>query len=1167
MLNLYYGRESIDKDKFIFDRIDKALKPIQQDQRDAGNCPEHKILLLVPDQFTLQAERNAFAYLGVSGLMDLEILSQSRLGFKVLSETGGSKRLHIDKYGRHMLLTKILADENPNLEAFKGMNKMHSFIDMTNNLISEMKQYNTLPEDLTAIIKVTDKNSILHRKLNDIQKIYTKYEELIKGKYIDTEDYLNLFISKISQSKCVKNSEIWVYGFDYFTPKTLDLIEQLLITTEHVNVVMTADESKCRDAELFDLTKGIMFKLRVMAENHGIKYDEIQISDNYKIPIGQKDGEKAWDLAYLEHELFSYPSKHFVDPDSNTSSITLCRAANFYAEAETAAAKIVQLLREEGLRYRDIVVICNDMDARASVIKRVFADYGIFAFLDKKRDILHHPSIEYIDSLMAILTRGWLYEDVFRLLKTNLTPITTEDYEDLENYSVKYRVKGNRWKSEFKYGVKEEGEDALAKINLTRNQILDYISKFEKEFNKGKTVKEKTTILYYFLRDEALLPQKIEELIEYLNSKSLFEYAEETAQIWNVIVGIFDQLIELIGEEELSNEDFSSVLKSGFEAVEIGLLPPTIDQVLVGTMQRTRTGNIKALIVIGANDGLLPSAASTESLLSEDEKALLLNKNIEICKIDNLRVKEEKLAIYKTLSKPTKHLWIGYSASDLEGKESKQSIIFDKIRKIYKNIEVSKDILNEQNPMFRIESPRSTLKHMTEAFRSTMEGQNLEKEWMAAYQWFQSSKEPHLRVIEEGLFFTNKQNAMEKEQIRRLYEREGLKELIISPSRLERFSRCPFAHLINYGLRPEERRIFEIAGREIGDVYHQCLMKLSEQLSIKGIEITAPQSPWMSMTKEDCKNRINTFIDEESKGFKEGVLSQGEEEKYRVERMKEVCGNAAWALVEHVQQGHIQNVYFESEFGKSPEKAFPPIEVKLKDQTVLIEGKIDRVDILNGTRYIIDEDGVILSEEKNQYVKIIDYKSGKEKFDVDEAKAGWRLQLMLYLRAATDREMIGCGCEATDVDGLLKPAGVFYFEIAEPQIDASDLTTEGYQEKIKAELKKSFKLDGILLDNPSIIESIAGEFTGYSEIIPVRKTKEGGFAGTTDKKLLKEEDFSELQRVVDKTIGELCNNLVNGSMDIKPKKVKQETACKFCLYKSICTFDLAFEGCSYDVVK
>ncbi len=1146
MLHIYYGRENLDKDKFMFDRIAGELSPDHQ-----------KILLLVPDQFTLQAERNAFACLSVDGLMDIEIMSQSRLGYKVLSEVGGSSRVPVDKYGRHMLLTKILTEENDRLEAFRGMNQKASFIEMTNNLISEMKQFNASPGDIMEILRETEETSILHRKLKDIHRIYEKYEELIEGKFLDTEDYLNLFVSKIGRSRLVRDSIIWISGFDYFTPKTLDIIEQLMLTAGEINVVLTADCSsgaggcalppESRDGDLFDLTRGIMDKLKMIAEKNGVGCEEAIIDMHYRIPVGDGPEEKAAALSHLEQELYAQPYRQ----SSAGSSIGLCQAANFYAEAETAAARIVRLTREEGYRYRDILVICNDMETRASVIKRVFADYGIAAFLDKKRDILHHPSIEFITALIDITARGWLYEDIFRMLKTNLTPVSMEDFEDLENYAVKYRIRGSRWKNDFTYGAKAEGEETLQRINGIRAQVVEYITAFETGFKQKKTVRHRTEAIYGFLTEKAKLPEKIESLIAYLTENNQLEYAEEASQIWNVIIAIFDQFVELIGDGEMSAEEYGTILKSGFEAVEIGLLPPAIDQIIVGTMQRTRVGDIKALLVLGANDGLLPAAAVSESLLNEDEKTVLYKKGIEICKIDDLRSKEEKLAIYKNLSKPSRYLWMSYSASDLEGKESKQSILFDKIRKLYNDIRISKDIMNENDPMLLIESQGSTLRHMTEAFRSTMDGVPLGSEWLAAYQWYEKNAPQQLRPVKEGLLFNNKLDKINKDLIGKLYKRDPALELSLSPSRLERFSRCPFSHFINYGLKPDERRIFEMAGREIGDVYHQCLMKLSERLSAPGTEITDPHSPWMSVTKEECQRFIDGYIEEAAQDYREGVLVQGEEERYRGTRMKKVCGDAAWALVEHVQTGKIREVFFESEFGRALGKQFPPIEVTLGGDTLYIEGKIDRVDVLRG------RDG-----DPGRYVKIIDYKSGKERFDTEEARAGWRLQLMLYLRAA-----MGANSHEINRDNPYKPAGVFYFEIAEPQIDVTEIPEADYTEKVRAERKKSFKLDGVVLDDESIIESIAGEFSGYSDILPVRRTKEGLYAGTTEKKLLKEEDFSELLDAVNGKVKDLCNELSEGSVDIRPKKVKDETACRFCLYKSICCFDLSFEGCSYEVVK
>lgn len=1118
MLNIYYGRENLDKDKFLFEKIGEQ---------------EGKTLLLVPEQFTLQAERNAFAYLGVEGLMDLEIISQSRLGFQVLKETGGSKRGQIDKYGRHMLLAKILMEEEENLQTFKGMSRVHSFIDMTNNLISEMKQFSRKPADLLEIIECNKADSILTKKLKDIYLVYEKYEGLIAGKYTDTEDYLDLFIEKIGQSQNLRQSEVWVSGFDYFTPKNVEVLEGLMKRVKNLNVVMTSwgveqSDQPWRDLEICQITRDIIFKLQSSAEHNHIKCSLTAISTHY--------GTLS-ELDHLEKELFAYPSIPYVE---DMPGIRLCAAANFYSEAESAATFILQLVREEKLRYRDIVVICNDMESRASIIKRIFADYGINCFIDKKRNILHNPIVEFVMALLDTVSAGWSSDNIFRILKTGLTPISKEDCCSLENYTIKYRIKGGKWQRDFKYGRTEKGEETLEKINEIRQRVWTYLEPFEQAFKKSSSAREKTVAIYEYLTTTIELPERIEEFIRYLEDQEEQEYALETEQVWDVLMGILDQVVRLLGEEKIENRQYSDFLKSGLEAVEIGIIPPTLDQVTVGTMQRTRAGNVKALVVIGANDGLLPSTISSEGLLNEDEKMKLLNKGLEICKIDDLRVKEEQLAIYKTFSQATDHLWMAYSATDMDGRESKPSMIFERVRKIFPCVKVEKDIVSEGKPLELISTADSTLKHITQAFREGLEGAVIPAEWQKTYHWYKGELEQRKKIfpMEAGLFFTNEEKNMEKELVERLYKNKKL-----SPSKLERFSRCPFSYFVNYGLAPDERRIFEVAGREMGDIYHETIMRLSEKLTIAGIQINNEDSPWMKVNEVQCQSYVDDIMEVEMGSYREGILSQGEEERYRADRMKKVCGQAAWSLVRHVQQGHVEQVFFESKFGSDIGSIFQPITVPLGDKVFTVEGKIDRVDILEG-----------------DYVKIIDYKSGKEKFDLKEVEGGWKLQLMVYLNAATQYSSL-------EKEQRRKPAGVFYFEIAEPSIDATAMTKEAYKEKVQGELKKSFKLDGIVVDESSVIEGIAGEFTGYSDTIPIRKSKEGTFSGTSENKLLSLEEFQQLQDVVSKKVAYLCQEMMEGKIAIKPKKTKSQSACTYCQYKGVCNFDLAFDGCVYDMVK
>ena len=357
-------------------------------------------------------------------------------------------------------------------------------------------------------------------------------------------------------------------------------------------------------------------------------------------------------------------------------------------------------------------------------------------------------------------------------------------------------------------------------------------------------------------------------------------------------------------------------------------------------------------------------------------------------------------------------------------------------------------------------------------------------------------------------------------------------ELSLSPSRLERYARCPFSHFVQYGLKPEERRIFEIAPREIGDIYHECLMEMSRHLTARGIAITDPASPWMTISREECRTFVEDVIAKKSGTYREGILKAGNEEKYRGRRITDICEKVCWAVIEQVRAGEILRSSFEAPFGRG--RRIPPIPVNLGEgRTAYIEGKIDRVDYLPGER-----------------VKIIDYKTGNENFSVAEAEAGYRLQLMLYLEASLERRM--------------KPAGVFYFKISEPMVDASGAAIG--PEEISDKIQKSFKLNGVIVDDPNVIRNVAGDFSGISDVVPIRINKEGLISGTGKDNLLTDEEFESLREKVREKVTDICKSLAGGGIEIHPMKTAATSACAYCRYKGICRFDTIFEGCSYNII-
>lgn len=1226
MLNIFYGRENLDKEKFIYDNI-------------GGRA-----LLVVPDQFTLEAERELIAHSGAKALMDVEVLSLSRLGYRLLEELGGSKRTFIDKYGRHMILSSIAAEEREKLQVFKGLEEKNSFIELVNNFISEMKQFNCGADELAEIARSVPDGSYTQRKLEDLYLLYSEYEAAICGKYTDSEDYIDLFLGKISRSELVAGNHIWIYGFDSFAPKALAVIGELMQYAADVNLVLTYDDKReARDADLFALAEAVIRNFENLAKRRGIEVRKHAIPKTYT-------AERADKIQFIEQELYALPAKKYDCGGQDADSLTLVAAANLYNEAESAACYVLELVRDFGYRFSDIKVICNDQETRGPILKRVFKEYGIDLISDTSKDILQSSIVQYITALMDVVVEKYRTDLVIKMLKSGFGDLTNDEITDLENYAIKYKIRGTMWKRPFVRGESEYGAEALARMNTVREKALAFMPDLEAIF-EAETCGEFISGMYGFLYEKVKLPEKIADLTVLQTEQGRPDLAEETAQIWGKVIGIFDQMSEIMGEQKFRAAAFRDLFEVGISQVEIGILPPTKDGLMMGTMQRTRTGEMKALVVVGANEGVLPNEKPGSGLFGSDEKNLFKENGIELCKVDDVRFLEERLGIYRNLSKPRERLWISYSLSDAEGGPARPSGVFTKLAGLFGDTPVARDALNRRTDAELVGAGPAGLRHLTEALQAACEGRPLAPHWREALAWFKQNKPEALEPIRAGIAFTNKQEQLGRRTAEALYtgnyqdirlsldaisrdagytdappnigndtssacdaakgstcdadsntlaadgtelatksalisteDTEAATEnvmqlaappayaadgtelaakgtlasteavelatknpeqqpagsasappttLSLSPSRLECFSRCPFSHFVLYGLKPEERRIFEVAPREIGDIYHECLMKMTRHLTRNGIEVTAPESPWMTVSRQECRAFVEDVIATETASYREGIFEAGNEEKYRGKRITDICEKVCWALIEQVRAGEIKHCDFEVSFGRG--RKIKPIAVELDGGgKAYIEGKIDRVDYLPGDR-----------------VKIIDYKTGNENFNLSEVEEGYRLQLMLYLEAALEQER--------------RPAGVFYFKINEPMIDMSGKAVD--PDEVSDKVQKSYKLNGVIVDDPNVIRNVAGDFSGISDIVPIRINKEGVVSGTGKDNLLSDEEFVKLREVVGEKVGELCGSLADGSIEIHPMKTHDTSACAYCQYKGICRFDTIFEGCGYNIIK
>lgn len=1165
MLNIYYGGENIEKEKFIFEHI------------------KGRSLLLVPDQFSLQAERDAFFYLDKTGLMDLAVVDFSALGHKILKEAGSPVPPLIDKYGRHMLLTRILEESDDALKIYKGVRGKNSFVERVNMLISEMKRSEVSVDMLREVSESLEDSSFLKYKLKDIVTLFSLYEEAIAGKYLDSEDYITFYGDKMLDSSLVAASDVWVYGFDTFTPKNMLVLERILKTARSLNIVMTwedaaktppersakddaGDPSQSGDAawpgdagflaaddreDLFSLTGFVIRNLVKMAEDLN---EEVTCQ-----AITGSGRDNLWSKTLREISVSQEDSLQEKD-----SRITAVCTSNIYAEADRAAAYILQLVREHGYRFGDIVVVCNDTGLRSGVIRRTFVRWGIPVFIDQKRKVIQHPVVGFLLSLLEIIGNGYRDSAVMQLIKSGFLGLAEEEQDALENYVQQFKIRGTLWKKPFsRMGDNYTAED-LNRFNELREQVVSVIETARDRIGKYNTAGEKIRGLYGFLTDDFMMEDRIEAMAKAQQEAGFLDGAAETGQSWNVICRIFDQIVETVGEERLSGRALRQIVEAGLAEMEIGIVPVNPDSVLVGTMQRTRVGRVKALLVLGANEGLLPLQKTDEGLLSEREKAVLEEMDLEFSRTEDMVKQEERLAIYRTLSQPEERLYVSCSRIDETGGELRPSAVFRELENFLQSRAESDDsvVLGdlEDGEVTEIAvSPKGTISYLTDAFREYLEDGKLDEDWLYAGLWYGSHEPEEMERIRRGMEFDNEQNALGGQLADALY-RGDRRAIEASASRLEKYSGCPFAHFISYGLRPEDLRVFEMGPREIGDIYHECIMKLSQRLtagedSFQGLDavpvaITDPDSRWMKITQEECREEIRRILQEETGTYREGLLSSGRNESYRTERIVDICSRVAWAMIGQVRRGRIQEMYFEQPFARGAQ--LPPIRVTAGEHEVLIKGKIDRMDVLEMPEH---EDGLETA------VRIVDYKTGGDSVDVEHFRSGYKLQLMLYLKAATQKQEV-------------KPAGVFLFKIREIDADADARTVVPGEVAAEERMEDAYKLEGIVLDDMDLIDAMDTEIGGASKVLPIKYVKKNGtYSGSSGGYLFSREEFEELSAQVDRQVDRICREICDGKIDIRPKKEKKKdmegnykTSCKYCSYKSICMFDTAFPGCRYERV-
>ncbi|MGV8906815.1 MAG: PD-(D/E)XK nuclease family protein [Acetobacterium sp.] len=1067
---------------------------------------EENLFLIVPEQFTLGAEAALIQANDLKGLLGAEVLSLKRLGDRVLRATGGLNKTFMDTHGKNMLLQKTLGEIREELTIYRSSVKKPGFLQNIGDFIGELKQNEISPESLKDIMGTLDQG-IITQKLFDITKIYDHFTALLGENRLDEEDLHNLVCEKIPGTTFLKSAQIWFDGFQNFSHQDYKMISRLIDTVPEFSIALPWDPNpNAGDAEVFELTRTTFKAIKQMGAVAMVNFEVQEI----KCPKSKKPG-----LRHLEANLFAYPHLENTDP-INDISLTQCQ--NTWEEVEKGAQKILSLIRDDGFSFRDIVVLTGDIEEYGSIIKRIFTQYKIPFFMDDLRSIGDNHLVEAVVAILETLQNNFRFDDIFGFVKTDFSPLSLSECEDLENYVLEFGIRGKKWEQEFTKISQNDALD-LVSLNTLRLKLISPLTALQEDMKGKKTCALRTQALYEFLV-KIKIPEKIDALVEKLFKAENYEAMGSYHQIWNILMEVFDQIAETMGADPVSLDDYLGILKSGFQGYRLGILPPHRDIVSITDLRRSRSGAFEVLLVFGLNEGLIPGIGTEPNLISDSERLVLASHQIILQNNREFQMDQERFLVYDLLTRPQSCLYLYWALANMEGNTRQPSLILSQITGIFPQIKIHSTLNNDiQGIWDKISTPESTLWHLTGYLRNKKnDGIKASAEeaalWEIVQSWYQNSDiyGELYETLAETLNYQGIPGEITAQDATKLYGNS----MRTSISRLERFRQCPFSHYVKYGLKPEGRPIYTIQAPEIGTLLHELIDGFFKAVDHENLELR-------KIPKAKRDTIIEAVMARTLPQIKTNVFNSTGQYQYLGKKLERVGKKSIDILMKHLCAGEFEPKH--TEFNFEQEIKIPQINLG----EIKIVGKIDRLDLFR-------KDG-------STWVKVIDYKSGNQKINFDDIYYGLSLQLLVYLDGAMSV------IEGEDI----LPGGTFYFHVDDPIVRVD------FSQSVEGEINKAFKLNGLLLDDPNVIAAMDGNSDkSKSEILPLNFNSGSKLSQT---------EFEAVIKYVRKTVIHQITRIYQGDISIRPYRKGLEYGCKFCEYKGICQFDDDIQKTGYEVLK
>ena len=1079
MLRIIYGAAGTGKSSSLMREIKDG----------AGSGARY--ILLVPEQYSHEAERELCAVCGDGLSLYGEVLSFTGLAREVSGAVGGGAREYLDKGGRLLCMSLAVEGVYARLRAYSSARSRAELQSMLLGAVTELKTACVTSEQLAEASEAA--SGALADKLYDLSLITEAYDAVAENGAADPTDRMSLLAQEIEDSRCFEGYHIYIDGFTDFTAQERRVLDAMMICGAELTVCLSCDDLSS-GSEIFALSRKTARQLMRYARDNGIEV---------RTELWRGESTKNPDLAYYADNMFTYTAP---DDERKTDRIRAYATRSVEEECEFAASEALRLARDEGCRWRDIAVCAKGFDDYRLGLEQAFAAYGVPIYTARRADMLSKPLPTLISAAYETILGGWEAEDVFEYLRTGYAGLDDNECDELESYVFLWQLHGSAWTKPEPwslhpggYGKKpdEKSEARLKHINELRETAAEPLRRFAKNAGKAQTAIEQARALAGLL-EELGLAEKLSDRAKALADSGRGAEAQETAQLWDIICTALEQCAAVLGDTAADAEYFKSLFMLMLSQYDIGTIPASLDCVTAGEMDRMRRRSIKHLIVIGATEDRIPGTGGDSGIFSADERLRLSELGIDIGGGLDDEMWRSFSDIYNCLTLPSEGLIFCRCEIGESGEKTRSAFVVNRAKALFGIDETRFDVSRA-----RLGAAAPALLCAAQSFSG---GGTISASAAKYFSEHEPEKMQKLkRANERG------RGKLSKRSVKALYG----DRLYLSSSRIDKFSSCRFLYFMRYALKAQPHEPARFSAPEVGTFVHRILERvLSEAHERGGIKLMSDDEI-IELTDKYVAEYVSTELND----FREHSARF----KHLFRRISADARSIVLDSVAELRRSDFEPLSFELDLSK--ETKIPPVEIGSEADQLVLTGVIDRVD---GWLH----DGKI-------YLRVMDYKTGRKKFNLSDVLYGMNLQMMLYLFALGKYGDRLYGREVV-------PAGVLYV----PARD-SVLSIEGNESDADIAKKRTGALrrSGFILNDPDVIAAMEhGDDPAY---IPV-KVKTGKYPFDP---FFSAEQMGLLARRIDETLRDMASELRAGSIAADPYyRSQQENACINCDYFDACRF-------------